>query len=287
MTAGPSYSFEIFPAKSPKAGDALNEALPRLFALKPAFLSVTYGAGGTGRDRSRELVDRLSRSCPVPLAAHLTCVGHTRAEIDALARRWWEAGVRRIVALRGDPPEGSGTYVPHPDGYENARALVEGLRRVADFDISVGAYPEVHPDSASEEADLDNLKAKLDAGAERAITQFFFEAEAFLRFRDRAAKAGIDKPILPGILPPVNFARACTFAETCGASIPGWLRDMFRGLEDDPETRAMLAVSVTARLCEQLMAEGVPHIHFYTLNRAEPVLAVCRQLAGPTWPAAA
>ncbi len=287
MTAAPSYSFEIFPAKSPSGVTALDGALLRLLAFNPTFVSVTYGAGGTGRERSRDLVNRLSRESSAPLAAHLTCVGHSRAEINALASRWWDAGVRRIVALRGDPPEGSRSYVPHPDGYENACALVEGLRRIADFDISVGAYPEVHPDSASEQADVDNLKAKLDAGAERAITQFFFDPEVFLRFRDRAAKAGISKPILPGVLPPVNFARACTFAGSCGATIPGWLRDMFQGLEDDPETRAMLAASVTARLCEQLVAEGVPHIHFYTLNRAGPVLAVCRQLTAPAWPAAA
>ena len=215
---------------------------------------------------------------PRDAAGHLTCVGITRAEVDALARSWAKVGLRRVVALRGDMPGMSEPYAPHPEGYRNAADLVAGLRRIAEFDISVAAYPECHPDSPSLAYDLDNLKRKFDAGAHRALTQYFFDAEHFLRFRERATKAGIQAPIVPGILPITDFAKIRTFSERCGATIPNWLAQRFEGLDEDPETRAMVAATTACELCRRLLAEGVTAFHFYTMNRAPLSIAICRML---------
>ncbi len=272
-------SFEFFPPKTEKMEAALWAAVQRLAPLEPRFVSVTYGAGGSTRERTHALVTRLQGEVGLTAAAHLTCVNATRAEIDAIARSYWEAGIRHIVALRGDPPSGfDGVYEPHPGGYAYADDLVAGLRRVGEFEISVAAYPEVHPQAASPEADLDALKRKIDAGATRAITQFFFDNDCFLRFLDRARAAGITVPIVPGILPITNFARTCEFAGKCGAAIPRPLALMFEGLDDDPETRQLVAVTAAAEQCRRLHAEGINEFHFYTLNRAELTRAICHML---------
>lgn len=282
MTSAPSVSFEFFPPKTEKMEQSLWQAIHRLAPLAPAFVSVTYGAGGSTRERTHNTVCRIQRETGIAAAAHLTCVGATREEIDAVARTYWDAGIRHIVALRGDPPEGAGglgaAYVPHPGGYAYAVDLVAGLRRVADFEISVAAYPESHPEAPSAGFDLDNLKRKVDAGASRAITQFFFDNGAFLRFRDRAAAAGIAVPIVPGILPITNFARAVEFAGKCGASMPASVADTFEGLDADPDTRQLVAATVAAEQCKALQAEGVDLFHFYTLNRSELTVAICRML---------
>lgn len=214
----------------------------------------------------------------MPVAAHLTCVGASRSDVDAIAKGWWEAGIRHIVALRGDMPDAGTPYAPHPEGYENAADLVDGLRQIADFDISVAAYPETHPDSPTLEADIDNLKRKIDAGSTQAITQYFFNAEDFLKFRDRITAAGIDVPVIPGILPVTNFAKVVEFSKRCGASVPDWMASLFDGLDDDPDTRKMVAVSVAVDQCRALQAEGVDQFHFYTLNRAELTYAICWRL---------
>ncbi|MGF1626017.1 MAG: methylenetetrahydrofolate reductase [NAD(P)H] [Alphaproteobacteria bacterium] len=282
----PRVSFEYFPPKTPEAEEGLWQAAKRLAQLAPAFVSVTYGAGGTTRERTHRTVKRIQSELGVPTAAHLTCVGADRAEIDEIARSYWDAGIRHIVALRGDPPAatngdggtGGGRYQPHPGGYAFAADLVAGLRRIADFEISVAAFPEVHPEARSAEEDLDNLKRKLDAGATRAITQFFFDPAAFLRFRDRATAAGIAAPIVPGILPITNFARARSFAAACGASVPDRFAALFHGLDDEPETRQLVAASIAAEQCLGLEREGVDAFHFYTLNRAELTVAICRML---------
>jgi methylenetetrahydrofolate reductase (NADPH) len=271
-------SFEFFPPRSEAMEEALWTAIARLATLRPAYVSVTYGAGGTTRERTHATVVRLLRETPLTPAAHLTCVGATRREIDAIARRYWQAGVRHIVALRGDPPEGASRYEPHPGGYAFAADLVAGLRRVADFDISVAAYPETHPEAPSPAADLDNLKRKMDAGASRAITQFFFDVDVYLRFLDRVAAAGIGLPIIPGILPVTNFATVCRFAKLCGASVPAWMADLFEGLDDDPETRRLVAAAVAVEQCRALHASGVKQFHFYTLNRADLTFAICHVL---------
>jgi methylenetetrahydrofolate reductase (NADPH) len=286
MTAVPSVSFEFFPPKGEKGEEALWASIRRLAPLGPAFVSVTYGAGGSTRERTHATVTRIQAETGIPAAAHLTCVAATREEIDAIARAYWEAGIRHIVALRGDPPpnaDGTGGlggrgYVPHPGGYAYAVDLVEGLRRVADFEISVAAFPETHPEAPSADVDLDNLKRKCDAGATRAITQFFFDDDAFLRFRDRAAAAGIRAPIVPGILPITNFAKAVEFGEKCNCAIPAWFAELFDGLDGDPETRQMVAAKVAVDQCRRLVAEGVDHVHFYTLNRSELTVAICRML---------
>lgn len=278
MTAPVHVSFEFFPPADEAGEQRLWDTIQKLSPLAPDFLSVTYGAGGTTQERTNRIVRRINKETPEVAAAHLTCVGATREDIDELARQWWEAGVRSIVALRGDPPQGVGTYRPEPGGYANAAELVAGLKRIADFDISVAAYPEIHPDSPSLEADLDNLKAKVDNGAKRAITQFFFEPEMFLRFRDRAVRHGIDVPLIPGIMPVFNFTKVAAFSEDCGTSVPQWLRDTFAGLDEDPDTRRLVAASVAADLCQRLQAEGVDRFHFYTLNRPELTYAVCRRL---------
>jgi methylenetetrahydrofolate reductase (NADPH) len=276
--AVPRFSFEFFPPATSAAEDRFRESALRLAALAPDFVSVTYGAGGTTQERTFKAVDWLRRETRLEPAAHLTCVGASRAQIDEVAAGYWDAGVRRLVALRGDAPKGSSGYVPHPEGYAYAADLVAGLKRIADFDISVSAYPEVHPEARDAAADLDNLKRKLDAGASRAITQFFFDPDDYLRFVDRARAAGISAPIVPGIMPIVNFERLCRMAEMCKAAMPRWLIDLYADLEDDAEVRFPVAVSVAADLCRYLMARGVEDFHIYTLNRADLTAALCRLL---------
>jgi len=271
-------SFEFFPPKTDKMADTLWESIKTLEPLHPRFVSVTYGAGGSTRERTHATVDRILKETGLTPAAHLTCVGASRDEIDSIARDYWELGVRNIVALRGDPPEAGTKYQPHVEGYRDACELVAGLKKVAPFDISVAAYPEIHPDSSSRGFDLENLRRKVDAGADRAITQFFFSAECFFRFRDEAAAAGIDAEIVPGILPVSNVATTRRFAATCGASIPQWLDELFEGLDDLPSARQLIAATVAAEICGQLYAGGVRHFHFYTLNRAELSYAICHLL---------
>lgn len=271
-------SFEFFPPKNDKMEQALWESIQTLEPLHPRFVSVTYGAGGSTRERTHATVARILEETALTPAAHLTCVGASRNEIDDIARGYWELGVRNIVALRGDPPEPGTKFQPHEQGYRDAAELVAGLKRVAPFDISVAAYPEVHPDSASRKFDIENLKRKVEAGADRAITQFFFSAECFFRFRDDAAAAGIDVEIVPGILPVSNVATTRRFASLCGATIPNWLNNLFEGLDDLPAARQLIAATVAAELCGQLYAGGVRHFHFYTLNRAELSYAICHLL---------
>jgi methylenetetrahydrofolate reductase (NADPH) len=271
-------SFEFFPPKTEKMEQTLWESIKTLEPLQPRFVSVTYGAGGSTRERTHATVERILKETSLTPAAHLTCVGATRDEVDEVAKAYWEAGVRNIVALRGDPPEPGTPYAAHPGGYANATELVDGLKKIAPFDISVAAYPECHPDSGSVGADLDNLKRKVDAGADRAITQFFFSPDSFFRFRDDAAAAGINAEIVPGILPVSNVATTRRFAQTCGASIPRWLDDLFEGLDDLPGARQLIAATVAAELAGQLYAGGVRHFHFYTLNRAELSYAICHLL---------
>ena len=257
---------------------ALWSTVERLAPLGPRFVSVTYGAGGATRDRTHATVTRIERDTGLRAAAHLTCVAATRAEVDAVARRYWDAGIRHVVALRGDPPKDTGRYRPHPGGYAFAADLVAGLKRVADFEISVAAYPEVHPEARDAAADLDNLKRKLDAGATRAITQYFFEVETYLRYLDRVRAAGIHVPVVPGILPVTNFAQVKRFSAMCGATVPGWMADLFDGLDEDPETRKLVAASIAAEQCRALQANGVDEFHFYTLNRANLTYAIARIL---------
>ena len=271
-------SFEFFPPKTEKMEETLWESVKTLEPLAPRFVSVTYGAGGSTRTRTHATVERIARETSLEAAAHLTCVEASRGEIEDVAREYWAAGVRHIVALRGDPPVQGQGFVARSDGYETAAALVAGLKKVAPFEISVAAYPECHPDSPNKRADLDNLKAKIDAGADRAITQFFFSPDCFFRFRDDAAAAGIDAEIVPGILPVSNVAQTRKFAAMCGASIPGWMDKLFEGLDDLPAARQLVAATVAAELCGQLYAGGVRHFHFYTLNRAELSYAICHLL---------
>ena len=270
-----SVSFEFFPPKTEKMAENLWSAMERLRPLRPSFVSVTYGAGGSTRQRTHVTVTRIQDEGGLPCAAHLTCVGAAREEVNEVARSYWQAGVRHLVALRGDPPEGEENFQNHPDGYHNAAELVAGLRAVADFEISVAAYPEMHPNSPSSQADLDNLKRKINAGANRAITQFFFDADTYLRFLERARAAGIWVPIVPGILPVSNFVQASRIAKACGAAMPAWMAHVFEGLEEDAETRRMVAVTVAAEQCRKLQSAGVTDFHFYTLNRADLTYAIC------------
>ncbi len=274
----PRISFEFFPPKTAEMELRLWEVIKRLEPLAPRFVSVTYGAGGSTRERTHATVRRIRYETALEPAAHLTCVAATRAAIDAVAWDYWQAGIRHIVALRGDPPTSGQAYAPQPGGYHYAADLVSGLKAVADFEISVAAYPETHPEAESAERDLDNLKRKVDAGATRAITQYFFDVDLFLRFRDRAATAGIAVPIVPGILPVTNFAQVKKFSAACGASIPAWMQRHFDGLDDDPDTRRLVAASIAAEQCRRLHAEGVHEFHFYTLNRADLIVAICHLL---------
>jgi methylenetetrahydrofolate reductase (NADPH) len=271
-------SFEFFPPGDEKMEQSLWEAIRRLAPLKPRFVSVTYGADGSTRERTHQVVMRILSETKLTAAPHLTCVGASREHVLSIAEDYWRAGVRHIVSLRGDAPQGTGPYRPHPDGFAYAADLVRGLKSVADFEISVAAYPEVHPEAPSAQFDLDYLKSKLDAGADRAITQFFFDNEVFLRFRDRCVAAGISASLVPGILPITRFPQVLRFAARCGASVPDWLRQRFDGLDDDADTRRMIAAAVAITQVEQLVREGVSEFHFYTLNRVELTYAICHAL---------
>ncbi|MCU0620266.1 MAG: methylenetetrahydrofolate reductase [NAD(P)H] [Gemmatimonadales bacterium] len=286
--AGLQVSFEFFPPRTPEMEEALWRAIKRLEPLAPRFVSVTYGAGGSTRERTHRTVRRIVTETPLVPAAHLTCVAASRDEVDAVAREYWAAGVRHVVALRGDPPrESGGAYAPHPAGYPFAADLVAGIRRIADFDVTVAAFPEGHPESHSVWADLDNLKRKLDAGATRAITQFFFENDLYFRFLERCRKAGIGCEIVPGIMPVTNFRQMTGFAATAGASVPRWLASRFEGLDDDAETRKLVAATVAAEQVQGLAEQGVREFHFYTLNRADLTFAICHVLGiRPPRPAA-
>jgi methylenetetrahydrofolate reductase (NADPH) len=280
-------SFEFFPPNTEAMEMTLWSSIKRLSVLNPRFVSVTYGADGSTRERTHAAVARIIKETDLTTAPHLTCIGASRGEIDDIARRYWDMGVRHMVALRGDTPNGGGNYAPHPDGYAYASDLVAGLKKVADFDISVAAYPEVHPEAPNPLFDLDNLKRKLDAGATRAITQFFFDIEIYLRFRDLCATAGIDATIVPGILPITRFPQLTRFAEQCGASVPEWLTDRFDGLEDDAETRQLIAASVAIEQARLLKKQGIDEFHFYTLNRSELTYAICHALGVRSQKAAA
>ncbi|MBL1148278.1 MAG: methylenetetrahydrofolate reductase [Pseudomonadota bacterium] len=273
-----SVSFEFFPPKTEKMEAQLWDSVAQLAPLSPEFVSVTYGAGGTTRERTHDAVIRIQKETGIPAAAHLTCVGSSREEIDEIARRYWDEGIRHIVALRGDPPEGSKTYVPHPGGYDYASDLVAGLKKIGDFDISVAGYPEVHPEALSAEADFENIKRKVDAGANRIITQFFMEPEFFLRYRDKLAAAGVTVPVVPGILPVNNFESVRKFSKMCNTHLPDWLALLFEGLDNQPKTRNLVAATVAAEQCRVLYRNGVQNFHFYTLNRAELALAICHML---------
>ena len=272
-----AVSFEFFPPKTEKMEDQLWDALTQLAPLAPDFVSVTYGAGGSTRERTHATVARIVKETALVPAAHLTCVAASKGEIAEIADQYWEAGVRHIVALRGDPPpESGGKFVAHPEGFTGAADLVAGLKARHDFELSVAAYPEVHPDAATAQADLDNLKRKLDAGATRAITQFFYETDAYFRFVDKALAAGITAPIVPGIMPVTNFAAIRRMS--ANTEIPGWLEATFEGLDERPGPRALVAATVAADLCRRLYAGGARHFHFYTLNRAEQAYAICHLL---------
>ena len=273
-----AVSFEFFPPANEAMETTLWRSIQRLEPLAPQFVSVTYGADGSTRDRTHRVVSRIMKETKLVPAAHLTCIGARREEIRDIASAYWEEGVRHIVALRGDPPKGSETFEPTPGGYDYAVDLVKGLKEVGDFEISVAAYPEVHPEAPDARFDLENLKRKIDAGANRAITQFFFRTERFLRFRDQCVAEGIDVPIVPGILPITRFPQMLKFARMCGASVPQWLCERFEGLDEDAETRRMIAASVAIEQVTRLKEEGVSDFHFYTLNRCELTYAICHAL---------
>lgn len=276
-----NVSFEFFPPKSDAAEANLWSAIRRLEPLNPAFVSVTYGAGGSTRERTHRTVQRIISETTLRPAAHLTCVEASRAEVDEVIEGYKAIGVDHIVALRGDPPGAAGiggAYTPRADGYANATDLTAALNRIGGFEVTVGAYPEKHPESPSIDHDIDVLKAKVDAGATRAVTQFFFDIEAFLRFRDRVRAAGVTIPLIPGVMPVSNFAGLKRMTAACGAALPDWLAGHFDGLDDDPETRKLLAASIAAETCARLQEEGFSDFHFYTLNRAELVYAICRVL---------
>ncbi len=274
-----AMSFEFFPPKSDEAEDRFWGSLHRLAPLRPRFVSVTYGAGGSTRERTLRMVSKITGETGIDAAAHLTCVGASREEVDEVVRGYAAAGVNRIVALRGDPPGGVGApFEAREDGYQNAADLVAGIRRLGDFDISVAAYPEKHPQSADWDADIDNLKRKIDAGADRAITQMFFNNADYWRFADRARAAGINAPIVPGIQPIHSFKQVSGFAAKCGTSVPGWLAERFAGLENEPETHALVAAAVAAEQVTELLDSGVREFHFYTMNRSNLVLALARVL---------
>jgi methylenetetrahydrofolate reductase (NADPH) len=272
-------SFEFFPPKTPQMQEKLWAAIEKLAPLSPDFVSVTYGAGGTTRERTHETVARIVRETTLRVAAHLTCVAAARQEVDEVLRAYWAAGVRHIVALRGDPPGGPGSrFEPHPEGYANAAELAAGARALAPFEVSVGCYPEKHPDSPSFNADIDMLKRKIDSGATRAITQFFFDNSVYFRFLDRVRAAGVTIPIAPGVMPVTNFAGVRKMADVCGATIPGRLVKLFENLDGDPATRQLIAATVAAEQCLGLAEQGVKHFHFYTLNRDDLTYALCLML---------
>ena len=272
-------SFEFFPPKTEKMEDQLWASINRLAPLAPEFVSVTYGAGGSTRERTHNTVARIVNDTALRPAAHLTCVNATKEEVDEVARAYWAAGIRHIVALRGDPPEGAGAkYQPHPGGYQSTADLVAGLKKIARFEVSVGGYPEKHPESLTLAADIENLKAKVDAGADRVITQFGFDNAYYLRFLERARAAGIWIPIIPGLVPIHNFRQVAGFAVRAGATVPAWLARRFEGLEDDVQTTHLVAASVATEQALDLVDEGVRHFHFYTLNRADLVYAICHLL---------
>lgn len=271
-------SFEFFPPKTEKMNESLWTSIEMLSPLAPRFVSVTYGAGGSTRKRTHATVARIASETAIPAAAHLTCVDASKAEIAEVADAYWQAGVRHVVALRGDPPIAGERFRPHPDGYHNAADLVAGLRALHPFELSVAAYPETHPDADCVQSDLDNLKRKLDAGACRAITQFFHEPDTFFRFRDAAAAAGIGADIVPGIMPVTNFASVSRMSAMCGTDVPAWMARLFDGLDDLPAARQLVAATIAAELCRRLYAGGVRNFHFYTLNRAELTYAICHML---------
>ncbi|NBX03947.1 MAG: methylenetetrahydrofolate reductase [NAD(P)H] [Alphaproteobacteria bacterium] len=273
----PAVSFEFFPPKTPEMEQKLWQSITQLAPLNPSFVSVTYGAGGSTRERTHYTVGRIIGETKLKPAAHLTCVDASRAEVDEVARAYWDAGVRHIVALRGDSPTG-GAYVPYPEGYRYSSELVAGLKKIGDFDISVAAFPEKHPESPSFDADIEYLKQKIDSGATRAITQYFFDVEHYFRLVERVRAAGITIPIVPGILPVGNVAQVKKFSAMCGASVPAWLETLFDGLDADPATRNLVAVTVAAEQCRRLVEFGCDHLHFYTLNRADLSAAICRIL---------
>ncbi len=283
-----NISFEFFPPKSDETEARLWETVRRLEMFNPSFVSVTYGAGGSTRARTHEVVRGIAQETPLEAAGHITCVGATRDEVDAVLRDYKDAGVNRIVALRGDPAAGIGAqYEPHPGGYAYASDLIEGARKIADFDISVGAYPECHPEAGSLASELENLKRKFDAGADRAITQFFFEADTFLNFRDAAERAGITKPIVPGIMLQSNFTGLQRMAEMCGTYVPRRIAGHYEGLGNDKDVRELVTAHLAAELCQSLQAEGVTDFHFYTMNQARLSISTCLLLGvEPSGPAA-
>ncbi|WP_420854597.1 methylenetetrahydrofolate reductase [NAD(P)H] [Sneathiella marina] len=271
-------SFEFFPPSSEALASKHWQSLNRLAPLGPKFVSVTYGAGGSTRERTHQLVSRIRRETSLEPAAHLTCVGATVEEIEAVAESYWESGINHIVALRGDPQEGQERFEPHPGGFSGSVELIKHLKKMHDFEITVGCYPEIHPDAASSLADIDYLKRKMDAGATRAITQFFFDPEVYLRFVERAQAHGITIPIVPGILPVTSYSKIRQFSEQCGTQIPAWLTHLFETLDEDPATRNLVAAMVASEQCLQLQQAGVTDFHFYTLNRADLVYSVCHTL---------
>jgi methylenetetrahydrofolate reductase (NADPH) len=275
----PGVSFEFSPPKTPEAEETLWEAIRRLEPLDPTFVSVTYGAGGSTRDRTHRTVLRMLKETTLRPAAHLTCVEASRGEVDEVIQDYWDAGIRHIVALRGDPPgQIGGAYSPRADGYANATELTAGIRAIGDFEVSVGLYPHVHPESPGIDHDIDVLKAKIDAGATRAITQFFYDIDGFLRFMDKVHAAGITIPVSLGIMPVTNFKGLKKMAGPIGIQLPAWLENLFDGLDKDPETRRLLACSVATEMCARLAEEGFSDFHFYTLNRADLTYAICRVL---------
>lgn len=273
-----TVSFEFFPPKTPQMEDSLWRSITRLAPFQPEFVSVTYGAGGSTRQRTHDTVKRILDETALTPAAHLTCVGADRAEVDRVIEDYWQAGVRHIVALRGDPPEGQDSYTPYPGGYAYASDLVAGIRAIGDFEISVAAYPEGHVDAPDAQTEIDNLKRKIDAGATRAITQFFFDTDCFLRYLDRIHDAGITIPVVPGIMPVTNFAGASRMAKMNGAAVPDWFANLFDGLEQEAETKKLIAAIAAAEQCVRLRAHGVHDFHFYTLNRADLTYALCHIL---------
>ncbi|MCH2037650.1 MAG: methylenetetrahydrofolate reductase [NAD(P)H] [Rickettsiales bacterium] len=277
-TTPPKVSFEFFPPKTDEMEEKLWSSISKLAPIDPHFVSVTYGAGGSTRQRTHSTVKRIIEETDLKPAAHLTCIGATKSEIDDIVRNYWQMGVRHIVALRGDLPEGMDDIDPNQDGYRYANELVEGIKKIADFEISVAAYPEKHPQAISLDQDIDYLKKKVDVGATRAITQFFLDTDSYLRFIDKTMKAGIEIPVVPGILPITNYQQAVKFSKQCGVSIPEWIQKLFHGLDDDPVKRNLVSVIVAIEQCELLRNAGVDEFHFYTLNRAELTQAICHIL---------